>query len=237
MKTIYGDRERCYSCYRPKSSCMCRHVHTINTQTKFVILMHPKEFKKVKNGTGHFTHLALSNSELFIGVDFTNHKEIDEIIETYESFILYPSQDAINLSEKNSYFKIFPHAKKKMAIFIIDSTWACSLKMLRESQNLQALAHVSFSSNKLSQFKIKEQPAAYCLSTIESALEVIERLNAWHVESVPKKDLEMFLNPFHKMIEYQLTCIKKPLSHAVRYKKRTPSGSPSCSTLLLPPSL
>jgi DTW domain-containing protein YfiP len=195
--------------------------------------MHPKEFKKVKNGTGHLTHLSLKNSELFIGIDFTNHKEINEIIATHESFVLYPSKDAINLSDTNSH-ATFPHPKstssltltahanqfphaKKMAIFIIDSTWACSLKMLRESKNLQALKHISFESTKLSQFKIKEQPAEYCLSTIESTLEVLELLNVWHVERLEKEDLAMFLNPFHTMIAYQLECIENSSRQAVRF--------------------
>ena len=74
--TYYGAREKCYRCYRPKSSCMCSHIHEIETNTKFIILMHPKEFKKTKNGTGRLTHLSLPNSHLFIGIDFlyTNFK-------------------------------------------------------------------------------------------------------------------------------------------------------------------
>ncbi len=63
--------------------------------------MHPKEFKKTKNGTGHFTHLSLPNSELFMGIDFSDNARINEIIETHESFILYPSKHAINLSHNN----------------------------------------------------------------------------------------------------------------------------------------
>jgi len=216
MNTYYGDREKCYSCYRPKTSCMCKHVHSFGTNTKFIILMHPKEFKKVKNGTGHLTHLSLENSELFIGIDFTNNEKINDIISTHESFVLYPSKEAINLSESHP----IKHVDKNIAIFIIDSTWACSLKMIRESKNLQGLRHLSFTSSKLSQFKIKEQPAEYCLSTIESTLEVIELLDKWDVENVRKYDLEKFLNPFHKMVEYQLDCITNSSSNTIRFKKR-----------------
>ena len=125
MKTYYGDREKCYACYRPKSSCMCEYIHAVNTDTKFVILMHPKEFKKVKNNTGFFTHLSLSNSEVFIGIDFTNHKRINEIINTHESYILFPSKDALNLTQENPQT-----SDKNLAIFIIDSTWACTKKNL-----------------------------------------------------------------------------------------------------------
>ena len=115
--------------------------------------MHPKEFQKVKNGTGHLTHLSLTNSELFVGINFTHHARINEIIATHECYILYPSKEAINLSQQPLHVKRF---EKAMAIFIIDSTWACSLKMMRESQNLQGLSHISFDNTKRSAFQIKE---------------------------------------------------------------------------------
>ena len=178
--------------------------------------MHPKEFKKVKNGTGRLTHLALDNSELFIGSDFTNHNKINDIIAIHDCFILYPSSDAINLTKS----KVNQTINKPMAIFIIDSTWACSKKILRDSMNLKNLRYLSFSSTKLSQFKIKEQPQEHFLSTIESTLEVLELLNKWHLESIKKNDLDNFLNPFKKMVEYQLRCIANSSSDATRFKIR-----------------
>ena len=204
MSTIEGDREQCYRCYRPKSSCMCAYVRAIETQTKFVILMHPKEFKKTKNGTGRLTHLSLPNSELFIGIDFSDNARINNIIARHERCILYPSKHAINLSRQNPIATKSLHVKKPMAIFLIDSTWACSLKMMRESQNLHGLSHISFDATKRSEFKIKEQPSPYCLSTIESALRVLELLTQWQIETITPAQREAFLPPFHAMVEYQL---------------------------------
>ena len=179
--------------------------------------MHPKEFKKTKNGTGHLTHLSLPNSELFMGIDFSNNARINEIIATHESFILYPSKHAINLSHANPLTEKALHVKKPMAIFLIDSTWACSLKMMRESKNLHGLAHISFDATKRSEFKIKEQPLEYCLSTIESTLTVLELLSKWQIETIAQEKLETFLTPFHAMIDYLLTCIENPLHQAVRF--------------------
>ena len=220
MQTRYGDRAKCYKCHRPKSSCMCGHIRAIDTHTKFIVLMHPKEFKKTKNGTGHLTHLSLPNSELFMGIDFTENARINEIIATHESFILYPSAHAINLSHHNLLAEKALGGTKPMAIFLIDSTWACSLKMMRESKNLHGLAHISFDSTKRSEFKIKEQPLEYCLSTIESTLTVLELLTQWQIEKIAQEKLETFLTPFHAMIDYQLTCIENPLHQAVRFKPR-----------------
>jgi len=202
MQTLLSDRAHCYRCYRPKSSCMCGHIRPILTQTTFVILMHPKEFRKTKNGTGHLTHLSLPNSERFVGINFTHHARVNEIIATHESFVLYPSAHALNLSRENPRKTL--HVNKPMAIFLIDSTWACSLKMMRESQNLRGLSHISFDATKCSEFKIKEQPKEYCLSTIESTLTVLELLNRWQIERLTQEQIALFLTPFHAMIAYQL---------------------------------
>ena len=214
MKTYYGDREKCYRCYRPKSSCMCEYFESIETQTKFVVLMHPKEFKKVKNNTGHFTHQSLPNSELFVGIDFSEHKKINEIIKSHDSYILFPSQDALNLSQ--SYPK---RSQKPLAIFLIDSTWSCTKKIFEQSSNLKTLKHMSFTTTKRSQYQIKVQPDENYLSTIESTLVVLELLNEWKIEKIQKRKLDRFLSPFHEMIKYQQNLIANPKSNAVRFKR------------------
>ncbi|MDD3344356.1 MAG: DTW domain-containing protein [Sulfurospirillaceae bacterium] len=213
MQTIFGDRATCYHCYRPKSSCMCEYIRPIETHTKFIILMHPKEFKKTKNGTGHLTHLSLPNSEWFMGIDFSACERINEILKSHQSYILYPCKEAINLSHEPLY------PSKPLAIFLIDSTWACALKMMRLSRNLRDLPRISFDATKRSEFKIKEQPLEYCLSTIESTHTVLELLNQWGIETIVHETLKTFLTPFHAMIEYQLQCIENSSSQTIRFKE------------------
>ena len=198
-------RGKCYKCNRPTSSCMCDHVKKIETNTQFIILMHPKEHKKTKNGTGYLTHQSLPNSKVFIGIDFSKNKIINDILNDKNNicFILYPGDDSINLSHEK-----LNSNNKNIVIFIIDSTWACSKKILRESTNLSDLFKVSFDNTTLSQFKIKTQPNAYCLSTIESTLRVITLLSEQNLEKVEKAQLALFLNPFNKMVEYQINSAK-----------------------------
>jgi len=197
---------------------MCGYIKAVDTNTKFIILMHPKEFKKVKNNTGFFTHLSLSNSEVFIGIDFSQHNRINEIISTHESYILFPSSNAVNLSDET--LNLHVNVEKPMAIFLIDSTWACTKKMFTLSQNLNQLKHMSFTTEVTSQYQIKEQPESNYLSTIESTLVVLELLNKRSVENLKESELNNFLNPFFKMIEYQKKLIENPLSNSVRYKNR-----------------
>ena len=195
---------------------MCKHFEKIKTETKFVILMHPKEFKKVKNNTGHFTHKSLPNSELFMGIDFSNHRRINEIIATHESFILFPSVNAINLTTSNP-----KKSEKPLAIFLIDSTWACTKKMFTLSSNLNKLRHMSFTTLRTSAYEIKVQPDEAYLSTIESTLVVLEALDKHKIEKIETAQLENFLNPFLEMIKYQKELINNPKSHAVRFKRHT----------------
>jgi len=196
-----GHRDRCYRCYRPVSSCMCRYITTIDTKTKFVILMHYKEFKKTKNGTGIFSYLSLKNSELFIGIDFSKQARINEIVEDENNncYILYPSSKSEPLNTTNINI-----ANKQTVIFIIDSTWACAKKIMRVSQNIKNLPHISFLHDKSSKFHIKQQPNEVCLSTMESIHCVLELLNSKKDEQIDKVKLNNFLTPFNKMVEYQM---------------------------------
>lgn len=220
MKNIQVDeliqvenREICYKCYRPKSSCICEFItNPIKTNSKFIILMHPKEFRKTKNGTGHMTKNSLEDCELYVGIDFTKHKRVNELLndETYEPYVLYPDTNSIKLNTQKL------NSSKKPLIFIIDSTWPCSKKILRLSLNLQKLKKISFEHDKSSQFKIKTQPNEYCLSTIESTLYVLEQLCFHKTEDISSESLEGFLNPFLKMVESQIE--HSFHIHNVRYK-------------------
>ena len=191
---------------------MCKHINPIDTKTKFVILMHPKEYRKTKNGTGHFTNKSLKNSEIFIGIDFTRNNKINQLIndKKNECFILYPGEKSLKLNSQKL------QTDKNIVLFIIDSTWPCSKKMLRVSKNLQNLQKVSFESNRVSNFKIKTQPKDYCLSTMESTQFVLELLNKQNIENIDIKKLEDFTKPFNKMVEFQIDCVEKIKD--VRYK-------------------
>lgn len=178
------------------------YINPTETNTRFVILMHPKEFRKTKNGTGHFTSLSLINSEIHVGINFTDNAKINEILHNEKNtcYVLYPSETSINLNEQN-----ITKGNKNTVLFFIDSTWPCSRAILRKSPNLDILNKVSFSHTRSSSFTFKEQPYEYCLSTMESTLCVLELLNQHKVENVDTKTLENFLAPFEKMIEYQLS--------------------------------
>jgi len=202
-RTFYGEREKCYCCFRPVSSCMCKYIRPLKTKTKFVVLMHTHEFKKIKNGTGHFTYLSLENSQLYVDTSFAEHKAVNALLDDRDNncYVLYPGDDSLVLNDNP-----LSRDAKQNVIFLIDSTWHNAKKLLRDSPNIQALPKVSFAHTKNSGFKIKEQPMDLCLSTIESTHCVLELLTLNGSEELNKSELNGFLEPFRKMVEYQVKC-------------------------------
>ena len=163
------------------------------------------------------TNNSLENCELYVGIDFSNHNRVNELLndEKYEAFVLYPDINSIKLNTQK-----LPNDKIPL-IFIIYSTWPCSKKMLRVSTNLQKLRKVSFEHTKSSQFKIKTQPTQYCLSTIESTLCLLEQLNLQNIENIDSLSLKNFIIPFEKMVDYQVNCAfnENDVRYKIPYKK------------------
>lgn len=203
-------REICLKCRRPNTNCFCKDIKPFDTRVHFVILMHPKEDRRQRTGTGRLAHLALQNSELIVGLDFTHNKRVNEIINDtdFQSFILYPNEKSLNISHSNAYQHI--SEQKQIAVFLIDSTWRCSNKMMKLSSNLAKLPTISFDFKKESQFKIKRQPKEYCLSTIEAIYTLLQEFDAHNLENVGNKK-ETLPETLKRMVDHQIACRSKSL--------------------------
>lgn len=207
-------RQVCFNCRRPQSSCMCSFTFKRESLSNFIILTHPKEYKKIKNGTGRLSYLQLKNCEIIVDIDFSLNKKLNKLIEKYDCYILYPSTNALNLDDSTSVKKL--KNEKQKCFIILDATWPCAKKMIKLSKNLQNLPAITFNSDMRSEFKIKQQPHEKCLSTIESIKVLIDKLNDIGLENVNTSD---FLLPFNKMIEYQIECtLREDNKH---YRKNT----------------
>lgn len=171
----------CLTCRRRLRTCVCEHIIPFDTKSRFIILMHPKEFKKEKVGTGRFTHLALKNSKIIVDIGFDDNNEFKAYLndQVYQSFVLYPGENAFNLSGSESFLK---SDSRPAQFFVIDGTWSCAKKMMKLTTFLHDLPRVSFTTNRVSEFKVKHQPLPECLSTVESIHQVIIELNRLKIE-------------------------------------------------------
>src|SRR5476651_953306 len=120
-------REMCYHCFWPKTLCWCPTLLPMETRTRFVFLMHPKEYKQEKAGTGRLTHLCLPNSELHMGLAFDDHQAVQALLRNPKIFpvLLYPGKQAINLSESTQLpaFNLQFH-QRQLVVILLDATWS-----------------------------------------------------------------------------------------------------------------
>jgi DTW domain-containing protein YfiP len=216
-------RQVCYRCFRPINNCLCSDINTFDTHARFVILMHPKEARKVKLGTGRVTHLCLQNSEILMGVDFTEDQRVNLLIKNpaYYPVILYPGENSTNISEFH-----FPDGipnKKKILVFVIDASWTLAKKMLKMSDNLQALPKIHFRPQGPSRYVIKQQPHGSCLSTIESVYSLLEELDKLGIEECRGQHRSL-LETLDKICRHQVECTKDGALTGYRKGAMSPSG-------------
>lgn len=198
---------KCYICFRKKINCLCHLIKPFDTNIQFVILIHPMEAKKEKLGTGRMTKSILKNSKLIMGVDFSLDEEVNSIIQNKENscYVLYPGVATLNVSSDD----LTPLENKKIVLFVIDGTWPCAKKMMKLSSNINTLPRISFTANHQSIFEIKEQPADYCLSTIESIHFFLSECERRGIEQLDPNHLNM-LDVFKAMIAFQIKCANDP---------------------------
>ncbi len=204
-------RTLCGTCLHPTFSCYCESLQSFNPQIQFVILIHPIEFQR-RIATGRMSHLILENSHFIKGQDYSNNAQVNQLIEdpSNHSLILYPGVSSVNLTSqsKSQRASLFP-AGKKITIFVIDGTWATARKMVRQSQNLQNLPRICFTRSQPSTFRVRKQPAAHCVSTIEAIHETIELIGDVCGFDTKNRTHDRLLKAFDQMVEKQIEYIKK----------------------------
>ncbi len=222
----------CYRCHWPKALCWCPSLEPMPTRTRFVFLMHPKEFKQEKAGTGRLTHLCLPNSALYMGMGFDAHDEVQALIAdpANHPVLLSPGRDALNLSDAGSMEQgagggrlVDLRAelqKRRLVVFLLDATWSGARKMLRLSPSLQRLPRIMFTPSAPSRYLIKQQPQEGCLSTLEATHELLSVLSRLGLDEYQKP--QQLLGIFQRMQEFQIKCAADPDRQGYRHRPYKP---------------
>jgi len=202
-------RPMCYHCRRPRTDCLCPQIHPFPTRTRFLLLMHPKEARKQKTGTGRLSHLCLPNSQIITGVDFTEHPEVNQILESpdYLPVLLYPGPGSRKISASEPV--MHQDENRPLLTVVLDGTWTLARKMLKLSRNLQALPRFSLDIPEGSRFHIKQQPHAACLSTIESLYYFLDALDKAGVEDCRGRHQNL-LDVLKALCRRQTACTEDP---------------------------
>mgnify|MGYP005854225801 CR=1 FL=1 len=210
-------REMCYRCFWPKAHCWCASIEPMRTRTRFVLLMHPKEWKQEKAATGRLTHLCLADSEVHMALECDAHPAVQAIVRDPACFpvLLYPGEGARNLSRG----ELVPAdlGSRRLVVFVLEATWNCARKMLKLSPGLQRLPRVVFTASAPSRYVIKRQPQAGCLSTLEAVHETLVALERHGLDRYERP--EQLLAVFDRMQQFHLDIARDPARAGRRHPR------------------
>ena len=201
-------RPFCLRCRRPDVVCVCDDLHVLPSRTRVVFLQHPRE-ARMPVSTCRLAHLSLANSEMHVGMGPERLPRLAEAIQTPGAMVLFPGPEATDVRD-------LPDPPGTLVV--IDGTWINARKLVERSPLLAVLPRVGFTPERPSNYRIRREPAAHCLSTIEATVHMLEAL-----EAAPGRFTPM-LAAFDRMVDLQLAYIQgragAPSRHA---RPRRPS--------------
>jgi DTW domain-containing protein YfiP len=191
VRGVLESREMCWRCRRPMRVCYCAAVRPIATRTRVVILQHPRE-SDVPINTARIAELSLSSATLHVGLDFSADSALQAAIHNPEAppILLYPGAGAKDLAREPP--------SGPVTLVVVDGTWWQASKLYKLNPFLQKLPCYGLAPAEESRYRIRKEPEAHCLSTIE-ALEAALSVLEGRPDGLPE-----LLEPFDAMVETQL---------------------------------
>jgi len=203
----FAQREVCPHCRKAMVACYCKTLRPFTAPFGVGILQHPCEAQNAI-ATARMTHLSIKNSQIFVDIDFSENKRVNELLadKGLRHVMLYPSPDAVDLKEcfgeAGADAREATGGGRQLFVWVLDAKWKHVNQMLRSSPNLQTIPMVKFNPDRESQFIIRKQPEAICLSTIESIHLVIDRFFAQ--KGLPNQEHHALLDSFQYLVQQQL---------------------------------
>jgi DTW domain-containing protein YfiP len=189
---VPAHRALCLRCRRPKSVCWCGDVTEVPSRTHVIFLQHPRE-ARVPISTCRMAHLSLPNSELHIGLGAVGNPALEAACARPSTAVLFPSESATDVDAL---------AAPPETLVVVDGTWSNAKKVVEKCPLLSRLPRLKFFPARPGNYRIRREPDAHCLSTIEATAFVLERL-----ERAPGR-FTAILSAFDAMVERQLEYVR-----------------------------
>ncbi len=161
-------------------------------------------------GTAHMARLCLPNAEVHVGVTVREMPGLlAALADTSRPFaLLYPGEGARDL--------LAEPPEGPVNLVVVDGTWAHARKLVRQNPELASLPRYAFRPPSPSEYRIRKEPAAECVSTIESLALALGAL-----EGDPER-FAALLVPFRAMVDAQIECSKVATKRHTRARKPAP---------------
>jgi DTW domain-containing protein YfiP len=187
MRAVSSPRPFCYSCRRALVLCVCGDVKPVPTRTRLVFLQHAEEAWN-QIGTARLAHLSLPNSVLIEGRSFEGNPVLDAALaDDREVLLLYPSRDAVSLGD------LEPGLER--TLIVIDGTWSQARNVVNHTPALRGVKRVRLPPGAKSRYRIRMQPRAECVSSLEAAVRALTILEGEEARFEP------ILAAFDRMVD------------------------------------
>jgi DTW domain-containing protein YfiP len=186
-------RAMCGRCRRPIRVCYCSALPRIETTTRVVILQHPRE-RDMPIGTARMASLCLPGAELHVGVRWGDSAPLARALSdpARPAILLYPGPGARDILREPPTGPV--------TLIVVDGTWSQAKTVVRDNPVLQALPRYAFATPEPSHYRIRREPQAEYVSTIEAVMHVLGAL-----EGEPER-FRGLLDPLRAMVDAQLAC-------------------------------
>ena len=199
-------RAMCLRCRRPQRVCYCAALPRLDTRTTVVLLQHPRE-RDMPIGTARMASLCLPHSELHVGVRWGESPALAAALAdpAYPPILLYPGPGAKDI--------LHDPPTGPVTLVVVDGTWSQAKNVVRDNPVLHALPRYAFDTPEPSHYRIRREPRAEYVSTIEALM---------HVLGVLEGDAPRFralLDPLNAMVDAQLACQEAAPVRRVRHPR------------------
>lgn len=184
-------RACCARCLRPERVCVCALLPRLAPRTRVVIVQHPREHR-VAIGTARMTVRALQGARLVVGVQVDDDPALAAALADPAAppVLLMPGPGARNLRTDPP--------PGPVTLVAVDGTWHHARKMLKVNPRLAALPRYAIDPDTPSAYRIRREPSAECLSTLEALSQAL----GW-LEGDPEAYRALMV-PFRAMVDAQL---------------------------------
>ena len=170
-------RERCATCLRAQSGCICQWVRPLPHKVEILLLQHPLEVQNAK-GSARLLHLSLPNSRLVAGEAFAAG-ELDALLAGKHNVLLYPDTPgdrSLGIAPPPPLDASLLLDPAGLRLVVLDATWRKSRKMLYLNPALQRLPRLPLRDTPPSHYLIRKAHAPDQLSTLEATCYALTQL-------------------------------------------------------------
>jgi DTW domain-containing protein YfiP len=205
-------RPYCYRCDKPAPMCLCGHLSPIPNAVGVQVLQHPAE-RRHALGTARLLRLGLQSVRVHVLGLRAGSAVAPPVALPPGAGLLYPSPEARELTE------LAPEDRPSHLV-VIDGTWSQAHRLYRDNAWIASLPHYRLSPEVGSNYRIRTEPRAECLSTVESVVAALRCLQPG------LEGTDALLAAFDAMIDAQIEAASRPSIHPRRSPQRKIPAQP-----------